>query len=136
MIVHSIIDMNRSKDEWKKKLSSEVFHVLWEKGTEPPFSGKYVRWTGKGTYTCAGCGNILFRSEDKFESGTGWPSFSKPFSIESVTYENDYTYGMNRVEVICKRCHGHLGHVFDDGPLPSKKRYCMNSLALKFVGVK
>ncbi|MFH1014145.1 MAG: peptide-methionine (R)-S-oxide reductase MsrB [Thermoplasmatota archaeon] len=125
--------MRHTKDEWKKILSDEVFEILWNHGTEEAFSGEYVKEKRKGTYECAGCGNILFRSDDKFESGTGWPSFVAPFSLESVQFYDDTRFGMKRVEVICKRCGGHLGHVFDDGPLPFKKRYCMNSLALRFV---
>lgn len=125
--------MNKTKDEWKEELKPEVFHILWEKGTEPAFSGKNLKEKRIGTYLCAGCGNELFKSNEKFDSGSGWPSFSDPYSKDSVDYHIDLSHGLKRVEVLCKKCGGHLGHVFDDGPKPSKKRFCMNSLALRFV---
>lgn len=124
------------ENKWKRKLDPEAFHILWEKGTELPYTGKYVTEKRKGIYICAGCGNELFRSEDKFESDTGWPSFSSPSTSNSVDYHIDKSYDMNRTEVTCKKCGGHLGHVFDYGPKPAGKRYCMNSLALRFVESK
>ena len=121
-----------TEEEWKKKLTPEEFHVLREKGTERPFSGKYVDNKKKGKYVCAACGNELFDSDDKFDSGTGWPSFTKTSDKGSVDENEDLAYGMVRTEVLCSKCGGHLGHVFDDGPKPTGKRYCMNSASLKF----
>ncbi|NYT04131.1 MAG: peptide-methionine (R)-S-oxide reductase MsrB [Candidatus Methanofastidiosa archaeon] len=120
------------EDEWKKKLTPEEYHILREKGTERPFSGKLLDNKKKGKYVCAGCGNELFDSEDKFDSGTGWPSFSEPSEKDNVEEHDDLSYGMVRTEVLCSKCGGHLGHVFDDGPKPTGKRYCMNSASLKF----
>lgn len=125
--------MKKTDEEWKKELSPEEYRVLREKGTEAPFSGKYYQHKGQGTYTCAGCGSPLFGSEDKFDSGTGWPSFTKALEDEGVEDLEDRSHGMVRTEVICSRCGGHLGHVFDDGPKPTGKRYCINSAALKFA---
>ncbi len=124
--------VTKTEEEWKKILSSEEYNVLREKGTEPAFSGKYLENKKKGTYVCAGCGNPLFRSETKFDSGTGWPSFWSPVSKDSVEEEVDNRFGMCRTEVRCKKCGGHLGHVFDDSPMPTGQRYCINSVALKF----
>jgi len=121
-----------TEEEWKNKLSPEEFHILREKGTERPFTGKYVNNKKKGKYKCAACGNELFDSESKFESGTGWPSFNKPSKNENVEEHEDQSYGMVRTEVLCSKCGGHLGHVFDDGPKPTGKRYCINSTSLKF----
>lgn len=121
-----------TEEEWKNKLTQEEFHILREKGTERPFTGKYLNNKKKGIYKCAACGNELFDSKSKFDSGTGWPSFNKPFQNESVEEHEDQSYGMVRTEVLCSRCGGHLGHVFDDGPKPTGKRYCINSAALKF----
>jgi len=123
----------KTKEEWKKILAPEQFHVLREKGTERPFSNKYVNNHEHGVYRCAGCGLDLYRSEDKFESGTGWPSFTRPIAAENVKTEIDRSFFTTRTEVLCRRCGGHLGHVFDDGPKPTGLRYCMNSAALNFV---
>jgi len=124
--------VTRTEEEWKKLLSPEEFHVLREKGTEPAFSGKYLENKKRGIYVCAGCGNPLFSSETKFDSGTGWPSFWSPVSEDSVEEKVDNRFGMHRTEVACKKCGGHLGHVFDDSPTPTGQRYCINSLSLKF----
>src|SRR3989344_3991586 len=123
------IPQKENKD-WEKKLTPEQYHVLREKGTEQPFSGKYVHHKEKGVYKCVACGNELFSSDTKFDSGTGWPSFSDPMSKENIILEEGASYGMNRVEVICKRCGSHLGHVFPDGPGASGNRYCINSVCL------
>ncbi len=124
--------MRKTDEEWKKELSPEEYRILREKGTEAPFTGRYYRHKDKGTYTCAGCGSKLFSWEDKYESGTGWPSFNRTMDRESVEAREDRSHGMKRTEVLCSKCGGHLGHVFDDGPKPTGKRYCINSAALKF----
>ena len=123
--------MNKSENEWKKKLSPEQYHILREKGTEAPFSGKYVEFSKNGKYICAACGNELFDSDTKFDSNCGWPSFYDAKN-DAVEFNEDITHGMKRIEVTCKKCGGHLGHIFDDGPLPTKKRFCINSISLKF----
>jgi peptide-methionine (R)-S-oxide reductase len=125
--------VKKSEEEWKKILTPDEFSVLRKKGTEPPFTGKYVHNTEKGTYVCAGCRNLLFSSETKFESGSGWPSFSSPVAPDAVILKPDRSIFMKRTEVLCARCEGHLGHVFDDGPAPTGQRYCMNSVSLRFV---
>jgi len=123
----------KSETEWRKQLTTEQYHILREKGTEPPFSGKYDKNHEHGVYRCAACGLDLYRSEDKYDSGTGWPSFTAPIAAENVSTKPDNSFFTRRTEVLCPRCGGHLGHVFDDGPKPTGKRYCMNSAALQFV---
>ena len=124
--------MPKSEQEWKKKLTPEQYNVLREKGTEPAFTGKYVHNKEKGTYMCAACGSELFDSNAKFDSGTGWPSFDNPKNRENIELKKDFSHGMVRTEVLCKKCHSHLGHLFDDGPTATGQRYCMNSCALDF----
>lgn len=124
--------MNKKDAEWKVTLSPEQFKVLRECGTEPPFTGKFVNHKENGVYVCAGCGNELFASDTKYESGSGWPSFWNQTSEDSTERRIDNSSGMKRIEIICKKCGGHLGHVFDDGPNPTGLRYCVNSLSLDF----
>jgi peptide-methionine (R)-S-oxide reductase len=125
-----------NNDEWKKILSPEVYHIAREKGTERPYTSQYEESNEIGAYYCAVCGNPLFRSDTKFESGCGWPSFYEPISKNSVIYEADNSYGMRRTEVMCGRCKSHLGHVFDDGPKPTGLRYCINGVVLDFEKAK
>ncbi|HYX90679.1 MAG TPA: peptide-methionine (R)-S-oxide reductase MsrB [Myxococcaceae bacterium] len=125
--------VGRSDAEWRKLLSPAQYHVLREKGTEPPFTGAYHDSHDKAVYVCAACGNELFNSDAKFDSGTGWPSFYQPIDPTKVETEMDLSHGMRRTEVTCARCGGHLGHVFDDGPRPTGLRYCINSISLKAV---
>ncbi len=120
----------KSEQEWREELSPEQYEVLRGKATERPFTGKYVDAKDDGTYRCAGCGTELFDSDTKFESGTGWPSFTDPKNTENIKLETDSSHGMVRTEVTCAACGGHLGHVFDDGPGPGGKRYCIYSCAL------
>jgi peptide-methionine (R)-S-oxide reductase len=123
--------IEKADEEWKKTLTPEQYHVLREKGTERPFTGEYADTHDDGMYRCAGCGNPLFSSDTKYESGSGWPSFYQPIAKDAVETETDRKFGMTRNEVLCARCGGHLGHVFPDGPEPTGLRYCMNSAALK-----
>ncbi|MBV8052516.1 MAG: peptide-methionine (R)-S-oxide reductase MsrB [Acidobacteriaceae bacterium] len=128
--------ITKTEEEWRKQLSPEQYHVTREAGTEPAFTGKYWKTKDKGMYSCACCGAPLFNSETKFDSGTGWPSFTQPVERSAVAEHTDRSYGMNRTEVRCARCDAHLGHVFPDGPGPTGTRYCMNSASLDLKAEK
>ena len=124
--------IKKSEEEWRKELTDEQFYVCRQKGTERAFTGKYWDHHDKGVYRCSCCGNELFSSETKFDSGTGWPSFWAPVAAENVATEDDNSFMMRRTEVMCNKCGAHLGHVFDDGPPPTGKRHCINGLSLVF----
>ncbi|MES2811864.1 MAG: peptide-methionine (R)-S-oxide reductase MsrB [Bacteroidota bacterium] len=124
--------LNLSDAEWEKILPEDLYLISRKANTEASFTGKYWNYTGKGTYYCAACGNTLFRSDAKFASQCGWPSFFEQVDKKSIIFKDDSSYGMNRIEALCGRCGGHLGHLFDDGPEPTGKRYCMNSIVLDF----
>lgn len=124
--------IKKTEEEWRAELTDKQYNVLRQKGTEPPFTGELLHNKGKGKYHCAGCGEDLFLSDTKFDSGSGWPSFWAPIEDDNIESKSDESIGMQRTEILCKKCGGHLGHVFHDGPNPTGKRYCVNSASLKF----
>ena len=126
---------NKTDKEWKESLSPEAYNILRKKGTDPPGTGKYYHHDERGNYYCAGCGNLLFESKTKYESGSGWPSFWAPAERDALSEKNDFRLFMKRIEIKCSKCEGHLGHVFEDGPKPTGLRYCINSSALQFKNI-
>ena len=138
-LINQVIIMGQNADSvkldkyWKDKLTQDQFHVAREKGTERPFSGEYWNFFEKGTYSCVCCGEKLFESDSKFASSCGWPSFSESKYTDNLTFHEDNSFGMTRTEVLCKNCGAHLGHIFDDGPKPTGKRFCINSVSIKFT---
>ncbi|MBX3119276.1 MAG: peptide-methionine (R)-S-oxide reductase MsrB [Fimbriimonadaceae bacterium] len=130
--ITNVREVQKTDEEWRAELTLEQYRVLREKGTERPFIGEYTNSKEEGMYVCAGCGEDLFSSDTKFDSGCGWPSFFDTIDRAKIDYVEDTSHGMYRIEVVCKKCGGHLGHLFEDGPKPTGQRYCINSVSLKF----